>query len=425
MKFKDLQAVFEANLVIEDKLVVRAVVASVIANQLDGSPVWLMVVAPSSGGKTEILMSLTTIIKDTVSMTQVVSDISPNSFISGMKSYEGDHSLLLKMPKEGGMLLFKDFTSILSKRKEDRAIIMSQLREIYDGSYTRVMGNGSKTWEGRVGVIGGCTPAIYSAMQEFSVMGERLMLYQMLQPDRKEALRFVINKEKTGENGDAAQKAAMKEYIEAIFAAIEGKEMSHFALAKETEEELIDVADFCTIARSGVEWNDRANHGAGAIARLPSKEMPFRAVKQLMRIAKALVVMNLHEGKKDVLGEQDRQILYKIAFDSIPDMRRKAMQVIAGYTGGATAAAIAMDMALPTDSTRRWLEELNALGIIERSSSTTTKANMEVWKMKPEYATVVCKFENIVPVEGEKVVEGDEAGAEQSDAFGFQEGIDF
>lgn len=417
MKFSELHDVFEKNLVIEDRLAIRAACASVIANQLDGSPVWLMIVAPSSGGKTEILMSFTEIMKETLKMTQVVSDISPNSFISGMKSYEGDHSLLLKMPKEGGMLLFKDFTSILTKRKEDRAMIMSQLREIYDGSYTRVMGNGSKTWEGRVGVIGGCTPAIYSAMQEFSVMGERLMLYQMLQPDRKKALRFVINKEKTGENGDAAQKAAMKEYIESIFAEIEGKEMSKFILAEDTEDELIDVADFCTIARSGVEWNDRANHGAGAIARLPSKEMPFRAVKQLMRIAKALVVMNLHDGAKGTLTAIDRQILYKIAFDSIPDMRRKAMQVIAAYQGGATAASIAMEMALPTDSARRFLEELNALGIIERNQSETTKANVEVWKMKLEYALVVRKFEHIVPVEGENVTESDKASAETDQAF--------
>jgi len=38
------------------------------------------------------------------------------------------------------MLLFKDFTTVLEKQKDERREIIAQLREIYDGFYSKKFG---------------------------------------------------------------------------------------------------------------------------------------------------------------------------------------------------------------------------------------------------------------------------------------------
>ena len=55
----DVLATFQRWLYLPDTDAVLAALAAVAANRLSGDPVWLLLIGPPGGGKTEILASLT------------------------------------------------------------------------------------------------------------------------------------------------------------------------------------------------------------------------------------------------------------------------------------------------------------------------------------------------------------------------------
>src|SRR5439155_21641856 len=112
---------------------------------------------------------------------------------------------LLREIGEFGILLHKDFGSVISMNRDTRAQVLAALREIYDGSWTRHVGtDGGRTlsWSGKVGLLAGCTPAIdldrhYAVMGS---MGERFTLYRLPKVDAERQVRRSmshIGKEKT------------------------------------------------------------------------------------------------------------------------------------------------------------------------------------------------------------------------------------
>jgi hypothetical protein len=86
---------------------------------------------------------------------------------------------LLRKIGERGLLVIKDFTSILSAGREVRAPMLAALREIHDGKWVRNVGTDggqTLTWEGRIVVIGACTTAWDQAHGVISIMGDRFVL---------------------------------------------------------------------------------------------------------------------------------------------------------------------------------------------------------------------------------------------------------
>lgn len=400
MKFKSLQAVFDKYRLYKDRGVVRMVAASVIANQLVGrnkKPVWVVFVAPPGGGKSDVTGTLSGIeVTDEkgnlVPMCQEISDLTTTSLASGMRSLDGETSLLHKMPREGGILLFKDFTTLLSKRTDDLAALMSYLREIYDGKFEKKFGNGKVVkWEGKIGVVASCTTIIYHKLGELSVMGDRMMMYQVEQPDRLEVQTKIWENEDAGIDGSDEMADAMKSYVENVVTFVRGKkdEINDMKIDRSIREEFGLVANFTTIARSGVVWNYKKD----TISYVPDPEMPTRILRQLISIASALMVMNMAETGTPALTENDKKIIYKLAFDSIPNMRRNVIKTVGIYAYGATGEGVADKIGMQFEAVKIWLEELVAVGIIERIYDQSIKKHK--YRLKDQFLPVVKRYEHI------------------------------
>ena len=127
ISYGELEAIVEKWLLIKDKGLLRILLASVIANKLQADPVWLFVVAAPGGTKTELIRGL-----NLIEGIYPISDLTPQTFLSGEKSNK-KASLLLRLPSEGTILTYKDFTTVLTMHKDKKHAILSQLREIYDG----------------------------------------------------------------------------------------------------------------------------------------------------------------------------------------------------------------------------------------------------------------------------------------------------
>jgi len=119
-------------------------------------------------------------------------------------------------------MAFKDFTSILSKNPEARTEIMAQLREIYDGEYTKRTGTGDDiVWHGKVGAIAGSTEAVYKHLEDLSAMGDRFIMYNIEQPDRLQVARRALENARDIHEKRDAVKSATKSYIEHVLERVD------------------------------------------------------------------------------------------------------------------------------------------------------------------------------------------------------------
>jgi hypothetical protein len=103
--------------------------------------VWLLIVAPSGGTKTELIRS----VKNYPGM-YTLSSLTSKTLISGKihKNKEGDQEVKvfgLAQKLNGQVLLIKDFTIILDLPAAERGEIFAQLRDLYDGYIEKGFGN--------------------------------------------------------------------------------------------------------------------------------------------------------------------------------------------------------------------------------------------------------------------------------------------
>jgi len=386
-----LQNEFDKVYLLEDRQVIKTVAAFVIANRTARDPLWLFLVAPSSGGKTEIINAIEGLTK----FVHPIDTLTVNTFASGQKRAGKETSLLLKI--QSGILTFKDFTSILEMNKDARKEIMSQLRAIFDGKYVKRTGTGDDiTWNGKLGLIAAVTSIIHHKQQEFAAMGERFIQYSIKQPDRKEVQRRIFSN-----SFDIGQKRThlqlcFKSYIENVLNAMQDVDVKFSAAVT---DELIELADFSTMARSGLAVSERD----GSIQFIPDSEMPTRVTSQLITLASGLISLQRGEpgyvqpATGDELSADDREIIHKITLDSVPRKRRQALQFLTKYRLGATAAAVATELNYETEVMKQTLQELCALQLAKRVARRDTY----FYVLNPLYRPTLEKFENISPLDEE------------------------
>jgi hypothetical protein len=142
--FTPLREVLERWFYKPDLQAIRIVLGTIKSHYLNlGDPAWLFAVAPPGSGKT----SISIVGASGLPEVQVLGDLSENTFLSG---FYGHHQpgLLEKLGNTtsngnahttvgDGILLMKDFTTVLSMRGDRRNAILGQLREIHDGQFRR------------------------------------------------------------------------------------------------------------------------------------------------------------------------------------------------------------------------------------------------------------------------------------------------
>src|SRR5260370_32693267 len=165
--FHPLREVLERWFYKPDLQALRIAMGTIKAHYLKiGTPAWLFVVAPPGSGKTTMsIMSACGLAE-----VQALGDVTENTFLSGFHGHK-DPGLLEKLgpttqqgniytTQGNAVLLVKDFTTVLSMKRDKRSVILSQLREIHDGQFRRDFGTGgTKIWNGRASIVA-CVPPV-------------------------------------------------------------------------------------------------------------------------------------------------------------------------------------------------------------------------------------------------------------------------
>lgn len=349
-------ATFREWLHFPDPGALHVVLAAIVANRNDDDPVWPLIVGSPGSGKTEIIGSISS--QPDVYPAATLTEASLLSGTSVKERAANAKGGLLRQIGDFGIIVCKDFGSVLSMNRDGRATVLAALREVYDGEWTRHVGtSGGQTlaWKGKVGLIAGCTPTIDSHTAVMGSMGERFVLYRVVtnEGDDLEQARRALSR-----SGDRAMRKALSDAVAPVLAA--GMETVVDALPDDvTREWLVQLSTFAVRCRSAVE---RDTYNTRAIELVPGAEMPARLALVLWRMLRAMRAIGVSE-------EEARTLTIKLALDSMSALRRSTLEaVIAKGADGAATRGIGLDIGYPTTTVKRALEDLAAHGVLERAN---------------------------------------------------------
>lgn len=344
----------------------NCILCAAAAEKLTGDPPWLLVVAGSGNAKTESLMPLVG------AGAVVISTISGEAaLLSGTSKKDRAENATGGMlyGRSRGLLVLKDFTSILSMNRDTRALVLAALREIYDGRWSRNIGtDGGQVlkWEGRLVVIGAVTTAWDSAHQVVATMGDRFVLVR-LDPSadgrRAAGMQAILNV-----SNETAMRDELKEAVRELLSVAPAEES--IQLDSDDLDELLDLADLVTRSRTAVERDLQGNP-----VYAHALEMPTRLAKQLVQLARGGIALGM-------TNEAAMTVALRCARDTMPPLRLKVLTDVAGHRASITAS-IVKRLQLPRKTVDRTLQELHLLGLLVLGERTVRGDVQWVYSLAP------------------------------------------
>jgi hypothetical protein len=379
-------------LYIEDYGIIDIILASITANSLKiGDPVWLTLIGPSSGGKSQMIRPFA---KANPDLIHQIDDLTPNSLISGNKKFE---ETFLGQMGDHGILSMDDLTVLFSKNPEQRSEILSQFRMLYDGRFTKMSGSlkEASVWEGYMGMIAGSTPSIYHYFSEVADMGERFISYRMKDYDIDKAVDFVTNSNLSSQQLNIQITAILNEYMTTILPNL----TTIPELPAPIAESIQQTSKLTTWMRTPVSINERSEQ----VDEFPIREMPFRVMKQMTAIAKAMLAMHQAEDPAaTTLPDDLMDTLDWCGYSLSNDKRRAYLKYMVGIndiTGHITNKNLSICTGLPEATVSRGVQQLQALGIIQSLGGDkwrlcSTQMNQLVRRLDPAPDSIKDKLEN-------------------------------
>jgi hypothetical protein len=362
----DCITTFQKWLHLPDPKIVTAVAGGVAANLIEGDPLWLLIVGPPGSGKTETISPLAEL-----PYVHPAATVTPASLLSGTPKKEHAKEAkggLLREVGEFGVLLCKDFTSVLAQHRDARAEALAALREVYDGRWDRPVGTAGGivlSWSGKCGLIGGCTPSIDRHHAVMGTLGERFLLYrvEVEDPGQQARKRLTSRRHEVEMRRDlAAALTTVLDYID-----------TGPAFATPTEAEwIVKLAVFAAAARTPVERDGYDRE----VAVMPASEGPARIAVQLGALRDGLVAVGA--------STLDRlTILHKVAWDAMPTMRRKVLEALHNQRW-VSRAAVMETTDIPRTPAERELDDLVLIGLAERRKAGGADNAPWQYQLSPE-----------------------------------------
>jgi ribosomal protein L37AE/L43A len=364
---------FQKWLYLPDTIVLDVIFGTTIAHRLPGDPLWMFIVAPPGGTKTEPLLSLT-------GAPNVVckSTLSSKGLVSGQKANAGiEPSLLPRL--HGRVLIVKDFTTILTMAQYERDEIIGILRDAFDGKFERDWGNAKLvSWLTHFGFIAGVTPAIEQFMGGGTAFGERFISYTMPLEDSIHGRRPYLKR--AGQN--SGKEVEMKAELQKAASAVLNYEFKfHIKINEEVEDRIIDMAQFTSIMRGAVtrdRYSKEVTHSAYS-------ELGTRLVKQYTKLIMGITAF--HRETKPT--ERALEACRRICIGSVPTERRKVIRCLHEANKAMSVKEVGEAVGLPASPTcERVLQDLLLLGAVKKELVKGFGVRY-TWAIKDDFAKTI------------------------------------
>ena len=357
-----------------DVMGAKCILASVAAHKLRHSvPVWPLAIAPPGSAKTDVLESLRGL-----PGVHFVDELTPRTFISGKvdernRTRTRPASLLHRIGKDG-ILVAADFGTYTSDPKS-LGLVLAQQRRIYDGNYSREFGTDEnleeREWHGRLTVLAGAVPDVDRHYAIFQKMGERYIRIRWPRAGGVEA--GIIAMSHNSELGDELRQA-----VHAVLLPIlEAPEVDVPVLSPDTELRIASLGELIALSRSHVERDRHTRE----ITDLPVTEGNTRLPQQLCQLARGSALVE----ERAAVNEDDLELVYRVAFDSLPTARATVLLALIHGTNP-------YSLGLPDSTTHRALEDLYSVDLVADIGTGQTprlseKADELIGYLEPSQST--------------------------------------
>lgn len=360
--------VFGRWLHLSDPAPVLVTAAIVVANNTPGDPVWGLLVGPPSNGKTEIIQSTGTL--PYIVKAALVTEAALLSGTSRKEKSKDATGGLLRKIGDYGILLVKDFTSVLSQNKDTSRSALAALREIYDGEWDRPVGtDGGKVlhWDGKCGLIGGVTPTIDRYGAVLGALGDRFILLRIGEIDPTKMATSALDQ------GDNEQKMRQElgEAMTGLIGSADHTKVNR-PLTDEERNKLVRLATYTARSRTPVERNGYTRE----VEVLPEPEGPARLVKQYRRLL----------GGLEAIGADSPtawSVLGRVARDCAPAMRTAVIAALLATPGETKTGDVAEAVKVTGRTARQQLEDLELLGLVDRHREGSGETATNWWNASP------------------------------------------
>jgi hypothetical protein len=362
---------FRAWLYLPDPAPVLVTCAAVAANRVERfDPTWLVLIGPAGSGKTEALNATAAL--ENLYLAGTLTEASLLSGTPRKDTAAGASGGLLREIGSSGILLLKDFGSILSMHREQRANVLAALREIYDGSWQRDVGvDGGRRlhWEGRIGLLAGATTVLDQHHGVMSQLGERFLLHRLAVSDPAGQGRASL----AHHGRERTMRRELADAVAGLFVGLDLSEPPPLAAADTSR--LVDLAVLVARSRSPVVRDSYRRE----IELVPDSEAPGRIVGALARILTGLRLIGVSE-------PEAWRLTVKTGLDSMPAARLRSLEFLLEQEAAASTTDVATALGLPNPTTHRILGDLAAHGVLMRESQGQGKADL--WLVEPSAAAL-------------------------------------
>lgn len=332
---------------LQDDRVIDLMFGALFANRIEGDPVWIFMISPPSGGKSELLMSL-----ERAPLTKFVSSFTPKALVSGT-NIQGmvEPSLIDKL--DGKVGIIKDFTTILSMNPNIKEEILSTFRDAYDGRSDKIFGTNEKNLKSSFGLLCGVTGAIERELRFSTALGERFLRWRLSGPKSESAIVGMI--ERALANG-SHEKNMREELAETAEKCASKTTDDVPEVPRRFVTRIIGLARFVAEVRVCIQRERYTNE----IIVKPEPELGMRIAKQLQKLGRGIAIFQ----DKKKIDEEIYRILVKVARDSCPRRTELVIEYLARRGNPATTSEIGEAVRLPAETVGYLVRDLAYLGII-------------------------------------------------------------
>jgi hypothetical protein len=335
--------------------------STVLAAMFPGhDPVWLMVVSPPGGGKTEIVRTLTG------PYIYSVDTLTNKSLVSGLKEKGGKQRSGILGDLDGKVLVIKDLTIMLENQRYGEESVFGQLRAAYDGEYAAVHGSGMKrqAFRSTFGLIAAVTPVIDQYRNIHTSLGERFLTTRIFHSDRLK----VITKSRQNTDHKEEQRGELATVVKHAISFY--KELGELQGIPEIEEYDLQKIDYLSELIALCRCPVKRDHQHKVVSD-PEPEYGTRIANQLTRLSQMMKLFEGYEFSK----------IARVARDSVNQPRIRVLRVLYNeYEPGKRVSPweIFKKSGTAYNTTKEIMEDLSLIGVCD----TVTKGKATEYSLK-------------------------------------------